>query len=263
MPPQASNPRLDRLSHEQKKLMDLQTDSDFVRVEPIGALAGRPPERYKVIFLCRGITGIDGSQNPIYGERHEVEIYCDEEFPSNVPRLRWNSPVWHPNIQHQEPKNVCVNKSEWMGSTGLDDLCQQMFEMVQYKNYHAQNVPPYPLDPDAAAWVRDYAEPRGIVDKRRGIFVDNRPFYKAKATSERALRVKIKPVATPSSAGMRVVITKDRAAAESSPGKQDPRTQDSGTSARCRSCGGVTPSSADFCIHCGAKLRTSRVRITS
>jgi hypothetical protein len=61
----------------------------------------------------------------------------------------------------------------------LDDLCRQMFEMVQYKNYHAdESRPPYPLDHEVAKWVRDVAEPRGIVNKDLGIFVDNRPFVK-------------------------------------------------------------------------------------
>lgn len=259
------NPRLDRLRDEQKRLLELQSDSDFVNVDTVGDLPGRPPERYKVTFRCRGIVGIEPSQNPIYADRHEVEIYCDEEFPSNVPRLKWLSPIWHPNIQHQEPKNVCVNKSEWMGSTGLDDLCQQMFEMVQYKNYHAQNVPPYPLDPDAAKWVRDYAEPQGIVDKRRGIFVDDKPFYKARASSERALRVKIKivePVLTPQ--GVRVVIAGSRSATESLPLRQDTRMHAAAATVQCRNCGATSSTGAPFCVHCGAKIgEIRRVRIAN
>jgi len=90
--------------------------------------------------------------------------------------LGWVTPIWHPNIQHAEPKGVCTNKPEWLGGMGLDDLCRQLFEMVQYKNYHAEMVPPFPLDQEAARWVREYAEPRGIVDKKRGLFVDDKPF---------------------------------------------------------------------------------------
>lgn len=249
---QFSNPRLDRLQDEQKRLLDLQNDSDHVRVAAVDELPGRPPERYKVTFLCRGIAAIDGSQEPIYSSRHEVEIYCDEEFPSNVPRLKWLSSVWHPNIQHHEPKNVCVNKSEWMGSSGLDDLCQQMFEMVQYRNYHAENIPPYPLDPEAAKWVRDYAEPRGIVNKHRGIFVDNRPFYKPKATSERAIRIKIRP----SIPGVRVQI--GAAKARSAEELDDKRRRAATAVGRCNNCGSISASDVPFCVKCGAKLREVR-----
>lgn len=257
---QFSNPRLDRLRDEQKRLLDLQNDSDHVRVAAVDELPGRPPERYKVTFLCRGIAGIDSSQEPIYSTHHEVEIYCDEEFPGNVPRLKWLSRVWHPNIQHHEPKKVCVNEGEWMGSSGLDDLCQQMFEMVQYRNYHAQNTPPYPLDPEAAKWVRDYAEPQGIVNKCRGVFVDNRPFYKPKATSERAIRIKIRAVEHVPGVRVQIGGAKARSAEE----LDDKRRQAAAAVVPCNNCGSISASDVPFCVKCGAKLReVRRIRIAN
>ncbi len=171
------DPRQARLNTERLRLERLNEESDYVRVEPIDVLAGSEPERYKVTFLCRGIIGIDReTQSPIYDDRHEVEIYCDNDFPAEVPRLRWITPIWHPNVQHNGDKGVCVNKPEWLGGMGLDDLCRQMFEMVQYKNYHAKHNPPYPLDQKVAKWVVKYGEPQGIIDKHRGIFVDDKPF---------------------------------------------------------------------------------------
>jgi ubiquitin-protein ligase len=182
------NPRLERLAKESKRLEELVRDSDHVLIQPLEVRPGHPPEKYKVTFLCRGITGIEASGAPVYGDRHEVEMYCHEGFPHEPPQLRWNTPIWHPNIQHAEPKNVCVNKPEWLGGMGLDDLCHLMFEMVQYKNYHALNIPPYPYDSDAAKWVLEYAEPRNIVDKQRGISVDDQPFYRPSLMG----RIKIK-----------------------------------------------------------------------
>jgi ubiquitin-protein ligase len=181
------DPRQDRLEDERHRLEALNQDSDFVRVEPVDVIPGRAAERFRVKFLCKGIIGINpASQGPIYGDEHSVLIYCDQEFPSEVPRLRWESPIWHPNVQHLEPKNVCVNRAEWLGGTGLDDLCRQLFDMAQYRNYHADDSRlPYPLDKDVAKWVREYAEPRGIVDKKRGISVDDRPFYRPTAVARR------------------------------------------------------------------------------
>lgn len=172
------DPRQARLRTERERLEKLNRESDCVRVKPFDVLPGSEPEHYRVTFLCKGIVGIDSSREPIYGHEHVVEVHCNESFPSDVPQLRWVTPIWHPNIQHLEPKGVCVNKSEWLGGMGLDDLCRQMFEMVQYKNYHAQATKPYPLDVDVAKWVLEHAEPRGIVNKQRNIFVDDRPFVK-------------------------------------------------------------------------------------
>jgi ubiquitin-protein ligase len=177
------DPRQARLKAERLRLERLNRESDYVRVVPFNVLEGSEPEHYRVTFLCRGIVGVGASQRPIYGHTHEVEIFCDEDFPSDAPRLRWVSPIWHPNIQHQEPKSVCVNKPEWLGGMGLDDLCRLLFEMVQYKNYHATFTKPYPLDKDVAKWVLEYAEPHNIVNKKRSIFVDDKPFTRPTVTS--------------------------------------------------------------------------------
>lgn len=177
------DPRQARLKTERLRLEKLNKESDYVRVEPINTLEGSEPEHYRVTFLCRGITGVDSSHRPIYGDKHQVEILCDHDFPSDVPRLRWVTPIWHPNIQHAEPKGVCVNKPEWLGGMGLDDLCRLMFEMVQYKNYHATFTQPYPLDNEVAKWVLEYAEPRGIVDKAKKIYVDDKPFTRPTVTN--------------------------------------------------------------------------------
>jgi hypothetical protein len=171
----AFDPRQARLRAEHQRLLALERDSDHVRVEPL-VLPGAEPERYRVTLLCRGIARVDGSGAPVYATRHQVEITCDEAFPAEVPRLRWLTDIWHPNIQHAEPRGVCVNKAEWLGGMGLDDLVRQMFEMVQYKNYHADPVWPYPLDQVVARWVREIGEPRGYVNKRAGKFIDDRPF---------------------------------------------------------------------------------------
>jgi len=171
------DPRQARLKKERLALEKLTAESDYVKAIPIERVEGSEPERYRIEFSCRGIERIDAAQNPVFSDHHEVSILCDESFPSDVPKLRWETPIWHPNIQHGEPKAVCVNKAEWLGGMGLDDLVRLMFEMVQYKNYHADaESQPFPLDLDVARWVREFAEPRGIVDKRRGIFVDDRPF---------------------------------------------------------------------------------------
>jgi ubiquitin-protein ligase len=190
------DPRQARLKTERECLEKLNRESDHVRVEPVNPLPGSEPEHYRVTFLCKGIVAIDSSRQPVYGDKHVVEIYCDESFPSDVPRLRWVTPIWHPNIQHLEPKGVCVNKQEWLGGMRLEDLCRQMFEMVQYKNYHALPSKPWPLDKDVAQWVLQYAEPNGIVDKRRSISVDDKPFVRPTAA----------PVPRPQSPRVKLVV---------------------------------------------------------
>lgn len=228
-----SDPRQIRLKAERERLERLNAESDHVRVEPLNVMDGSEPEHYRVTFLCRGIIGIEPStQAPIYGERHQVEIRCDDGFPSEVPQLRWVTPIWHPNIQHNGNKAVCTNPAEWLGGMGLDDLCRLMFEMVQYKNYHADTTTrPYPLDHAAATWVREYAEPRGLVKKGQ-IFIDDQPFTRVlepvaitlrpvpSSTPERRIRVIPKTDSVESkasSSGVRIVNSRSREFSDTAP----------------------------------------------
>lgn len=190
------DPRQARLKIERERLEKLTRESDHIRVEPVDRLPGSEPEHYRVTFLCRGIVGINSSRQPLYGDKHVVDVRCDESFPADVPILTWITPIWHPNIRHLDPKYVCVNKNEWLGGMGLDDLCRQMFEMVQYKNYHAESSPPFPLDREVAQWVLEYAEPRRIVDKKRRTYVDDKPFLRP-ATAPPASKITVLRPSTP------------------------------------------------------------------
>ena len=253
------NKRQVRLAQEWERLQAVNRDSDYVRVEPIDVLPGRAPEKYKVTFLCRGIIGIESSTKPIYGTKHEVQIYCHADFPTDVPWLQWQTPIWHPNIEHSGQKRVCVNKAEWLGGMALADLCQQMFEMVQYKNYHAELSPPYPLDGDAATWVRDHAEPSGIVDKKRGVFVDSLPFFKPGA-AERVSRIHITSAKAGSSPGSKIKF--HRSDEPSVEAEERMPVETSRGSIPCPGCGTSLPADSKFCGSCGNAVgpTTRRVR---
>jgi ubiquitin-protein ligase len=260
-----SNKRQVRLGQEWERLQEVNRDSDYVRVEVLDVLPGRAPEKYKVTFKCRGITGVEAYKQPIYGKQHEVQIYCHADFPTDVPWLQWLTPIWHPNIEHSGQKRVCVNKAEWLGGMALVDLCQQMFEMVQYKNYHAELTPPYPLDGDAATWVREYGEPKGIVDKKRGIFVDSLPFYKAGST-ERVSRIQIVRVNPQDAGGKRIkfhssestFVPEGRPARGRAEGVSKETVSES---VSCPGCGTNLPPDSKFCGRCGSTVESASRRV--
>jgi ubiquitin-protein ligase len=159
-----NNPRSARLAIEYTKLMNLVSRSKFIKIEPVDVQPGWPPEKYKVTYTCNGIAGVDEHEAPISTNFHQVMIYMGRDYPAQEPQLKWLTPIWHPNIQHEEPFKVCTNNVQnWYPTKSLVDLVVAMGEMVQYKRYHAKWVHPYPLDQMAADWVIRYAEPGGIV----------------------------------------------------------------------------------------------------
>lgn len=167
-----------RLQKEYTELMNLSKRGSrkggLINIEPINYKDGCPVEEYIITFTCKGIIGTKSNKEPIYGEFHQVKLMLGAEFPEREPYLRWLTPIWHPNIEHLEPHHVCTNNIEswWPGRT-LTDLVLTLGEMLQYKQYHAAWKAPFPLDPDAAKWVEEYAEPNSIMSK--GKPVDKRP----------------------------------------------------------------------------------------
>lgn len=158
--------------------MNLAARSSFVQVQPVEVQHGWPPEKYIITYKCRGIASIDENEAPQVSEFHQVSMYMGSDYPLKEPYLKWLTPIWHPNIDHLEPHHVCTNNVQnWFAAKPLAELVLAMGEMVQYKQYHAKWVSPFPLDRAAADWVLEVAEPQGIIGPNKPF--DDRPLLKA------------------------------------------------------------------------------------
>ena len=156
------DPRIRRLRSEYEHLMELKARSDVIDFQYFLVLPDTPPERYIVNFRCRGIASVDGNRRPVYADEHKVAIYLDASFPSIPPRMKWLTPIWHPNIEHREPHRVCIDNTWWAPGRTIDKVVLMLGEMIQYKNFHADQTPPYPIDPQVASWVI-WARAQGIL----------------------------------------------------------------------------------------------------
>jgi len=138
------------------------------------------PKVYTVEYRIRSIIGIDENQDPIYSDHHILELGIPTAYPLHPCTLYMQTNAWHPNIQSggQYKGRVCGNVKDFGLNYSLPELVLRVGEILQYKNYLAEFIPPYPEDVEVAKWVREVAEPRGIVDLRRQIFVDNTPLLR-------------------------------------------------------------------------------------
>jgi ubiquitin-protein ligase len=199
------DPRTRRLRAEYEQMVDLGSRSDFIDIEHFLVAPGVPPERYIVTFTCRGITAIDATYQPIYAEEHKVALYLDGSYPTTPPRMKWLTPIWHPNIEHNEPHRVCIDNTWWTPGRTLGKVVLMLGEMVQYKNYHADQTPPFPIDIEVAHWVL-WAKKNGVVRMP----VDTRQL-------QRAERVKLADPAPEGSSSLIIHVHKDVAPAEPPP----------------------------------------------
>lgn len=171
------DPRDKRLAKEHELIDELCGRSVKISYEIVKQDPGFPPEGYKIIYdNVKSIVGVRRDGSPVYGMHHEVEIIFPPAYPGaeGDPKCRMLTDIWHPNIRSKDPAKgrICINSKALGAWHTLDMLSLRIGHMLQYKNYHALNVKPWPEDAEVAKWVRDYAEPKGIVNKDQGVFVD-------------------------------------------------------------------------------------------
>ncbi len=152
----SESPRMRRLRADYDLMQELAARSDMISFVAQSPRPNLPPERYIVTFKCKSIGNVDRQGNPIYSDRHQVEIYLHNQYPQRWPGMKWMTPIWHPNINHLNG-SVCIDAAWWTASRSLDRLVIMLGEMLQYKNYHDDPTkPPFPWDPEAARWSREY-----------------------------------------------------------------------------------------------------------
>jgi ubiquitin-protein ligase len=151
-----ASPRVRRLRGDLQRMRELAARSSLIGFKAKDVRGEAPPERYIVTFSCKSIIGVDKAGEPKFGEHHQVEVYLHNQYPQRWPGLKWLTPIWHPNINHING-SVCIDAAWWTAARSLDRLMIMLGEMLQYKNFHDDPTkPPFPWDPEAARWCRDY-----------------------------------------------------------------------------------------------------------
>ncbi len=144
-----------RLINEHRLVRELVNRSEFIQIL---AVEGDPPEKYLIRFSCNGVEKINPNGSPVIRNMHQVRIYLHAEYPLKQPHLKWQTPIFHPNIHATGA--VCFGA--WWPAKTLDELLLTLGEMVQYKNYDPND----PMNSKAAAWAK----------RNRRIFpIDKRP----------------------------------------------------------------------------------------
>lgn len=132
-----------------------------------------PPRDYRITFTAlESIVAVDSDMLPIFGDTHVMEIHLPAGYPAEAPICYMVSPIWHPNIQADEGPyqgRICGNTEGFGSHFSLDDLILRIEQMLKYEIYHAELRFPYPEDENVARWIREYAEPLGIVSPGRGL----------------------------------------------------------------------------------------------
>lgn len=111
------------------------------------------PSIYKVTLAYPSFTGLrEDGHTPIISSNHRCEIELGAGYPREAPRVKWLTPIFHPNI-NPENHMVCLGvlMDRYLPSLGLGRLVTMLAEMVQWRNFDAANC----FNVTAGKWATD------------------------------------------------------------------------------------------------------------
>lgn len=180
------NPFYKRLAKDHLSLFEIESDViEWEVVNTRGAL--KIPCEYHFHFRINSIVGIKSDQSPIFGNHHIAKVTFPPKYPIEPPELYMQSNLWHPNIKSEGKYKgrICGNTKGFGLGYDLYLLVIRIGEILQFKQYHAENTPPFPEDIKSARWVLEYAEPAGLVNKYKEIVIDDTPLVKIDVSKDR------------------------------------------------------------------------------
>lgn len=180
------NPFYKRLAKDHLSLFEI--DSDVIKWEVVNTRGSiKIPCEYHFHFYFKSIVSINEDKSPNFGSHHIAKVTFPPKYPIEPPELYMQSDLWHPNIKSEGKYKgrICGNTKGFGLGYDLYLLVIRMGEILQFKQYHAENTPPFPEDIKAARWVMEYAEPNGIVNKYKDLAVDNTPLVNIDTSKDR------------------------------------------------------------------------------
>ena len=152
------SPRIRRLRSDQRAMERLREESSIISY----TAWGDPFDRYLVRFQGLGFYRPEGTHETKIREQHEVAIELGASYPRMMPELRWQTPIFQPNISASGV--VCLGGygTYWVPSLNLDELCEMLWDMIRYKNFDVES----PYNRDAALWARQQGSAQFPIDRR-------------------------------------------------------------------------------------------------
>lgn len=109
------------------------------------------PDRYVVTFHYESFVELlPGNPEPRRSDIHRAEIILSGDYPRRAPIVRWQTPIFHPNIRWPGGA-VCLGVlgERYLPGVGLGRLVTMLAEMVQWRNFDAFNA----FNREAAEWA--------------------------------------------------------------------------------------------------------------
>lgn len=130
--------RIGALIADYNEMTELAEENTHIRFEA-ESYSNNAPTIYKVTFDYPSFKALSEDGNtPILSNEHRCEIELGANYPRESPRVRWLTPIFHPNIRPADGA-VCLGvlMDRYLPGIGMARVVTMLAEMVQWRNFDA------------------------------------------------------------------------------------------------------------------------------
>ena len=150
---------LENFLHDQfQRATALAAASDILSIMHEGS---QLPQRYVARFTCRSLIKTQFGEPHVEDSHYDFGIYIPDDYLRS-PEIKQVVTVFRPwTIYHPNVAGPFICLGRLTGGTPLDDIIYQIFEIITYQEWNANDS----LNHDAAEWARTNQD-RFPVDRR-------------------------------------------------------------------------------------------------
>lgn len=131
-----SNTREQRLREDLSALETLRESSNIFTFQT----QGEPPDFYAITFRGTGLqrdaaTGVVSEQAV-----HQCQIRLTFSYPDHAPEIRWETPIFHPNISFGGFIRLPDLGMTWTPQMTLDAVCERLWDTARLAFVNEQRI---------------------------------------------------------------------------------------------------------------------------
>lgn len=124
----SASTRRERLLADRESLERLKEQSSIFDFEHQGEI----PDRYTILFRGKGIGQEPRSGEPIeWIDLHRVDVRLPYSYPERPPDIRWQTPLFHPNVSFSGFINLSDIGLPWDAACTLDVVCDRLWDVAR------------------------------------------------------------------------------------------------------------------------------------
>ena len=139
--------RAERLEQDLQCLQSLSAASGILDIQP----QGDPPDRYTITLHGQGVGNVGMSKDVEWIDQHRVELRLPFMYPQQPPDIRWETPLFHPNLSYSGLLRLEDVGLPWSEQVGLDVVCERLWDVARLAFVDLKHA----VNSSAKRWIQD------------------------------------------------------------------------------------------------------------